>query len=96
MARRPTKGSIAMAFSNSTFTCPVCKVPERAVGNPDETGETPGDQGLWFCFNCGSGGSYRLTFSVEHDAKGTRLAHGDDPGAPTHEVPRSQLDERLP
>jgi hypothetical protein len=54
--------------NNITLTCPVCHYPDKAVGNPDEKDE--GASGKWYCFNCGSSGTYDVEFNVTHDLTG--------------------------
>ncbi len=44
------------------MTCPSCHVPDRAVGDPQET--RAGYSGRWYCFNCHASGSYTIDFTV--------------------------------
>ncbi len=52
-------------MKNVTLTCPVCHMPDKAVGDPTET--RAGHEGRWYCFNCHSEGTYRVAFTVTRD-----------------------------
>lgn len=41
---------------NLTLTCPVCQMPEKAVGNPNEMKDD--NSGKWYCFNCKANGDF--------------------------------------
>ncbi len=49
-------------MKNVTLTCPNCHVPDRAVGDPQES--RAGYSGRWYCFNCHASGSYTIDFTV--------------------------------
>lgn len=41
---------------NITLSCPECRTPSKAVGNPDE--HANGHTGPYHCFACGSNGTF--------------------------------------
>jgi hypothetical protein len=47
---------------NVTMTCPHCGTKDKAVGDPDEHDQ--GHSGKWYCFACGSSGTYVSEFTV--------------------------------
>ena len=46
-----------------SLTCPVCKVHDKAVGDPAE--HLMGHYGGWYCFSCGASGNYAISFQVK-------------------------------
>ena len=55
----PTGGNIMRHIS---LDCPNCNAVEKAVGNPNEANH--GWDGKWYCFYCGSSGTYVMEFVV--------------------------------
>jgi hypothetical protein len=47
-----------------TMTCPECRVPNKAVGDPNENDN--GASGEWYCFNCGKYGFYDINFTLHN------------------------------
>lgn len=47
---------------NVTMTCPECHEPDRAVGDPSEADD--GHSGRWYCFGCGSHGTYEVAMTA--------------------------------
>jgi len=51
-----------------TMTCPECKTPDKAVGDPHEA--TNGHLGAWYCFACHAHGNYAIQFETKQPAEG--------------------------